>query len=421
MDKGNFMEKALLVVPHNSRKDEWDIEDTRSELKSLVISVGVEVLDLMVCPLREINSSYYIGKGKANEISERAKALDAGVVIFNCELSPAQQRGLEDILEAKVIDRTQLILDVFARRAKSNEGKIQVELAQLNYLLPRLTGKGIELSRLGGGIGTRGPGEQKLEIDRRRIKEKISRLKSGLDVLRERRDNLRIQRRRHSLPLISLVGYTNAGKSSLLNALTKSDVEVDNRLFSTLDAVTRKLSLPNNQDVLLTDTVGFLHNLPHGLIESFKATLEEVEGADLLIHVIDISTHLLDEKFKSVNRVLQELGTDQKPVINVLNKTDQASSKKFIKRMSDEFPDSAALSCLTGEGLDNLRDLIMKKLDYLNTTIKLFIPFSRMDIVSEISANGDIFEKEFTEKGVNVSARLPKIIADKLKNKLTEK
>ncbi|MDD5773164.1 MAG: GTPase HflX [bacterium] len=415
------MEKALLVVPHNSRKDEWDIEDTRSELKSLVISVGVEVLDLMVCPLREINSSYYIGKGKANEISERAKALDAGVVIFNCELSPAQQRGLEDILEAKVIDRTQLILDVFARRAKSNEGKIQVELAQLNYLLPRLTGKGIELSRLGGGIGTRGPGEQKLEIDRRRIKEKISRLKSGLDVLRERRDNLRIQRRRHSLPLISLVGYTNAGKSSLLNALTKSDVEVDNRLFSTLDAVTRKLSLPNNQDVLLTDTVGFLHNLPHGLIESFKATLEEVEGADLLIHVIDISTHLLDEKFKSVNRVLQELGTDQKPVINVLNKTDQASSKKFIKRMSDEFPDSAALSCLTGEGLDNLRDLIMKKLDYLNTTIKLFIPFSRMDIVSEISANGDIFEKEFTEKGVNVSARLPKIIADKLKNKLTEK
>jgi GTP-binding protein HflX len=188
-----------------------------------------------------------------------------------------------------------------------------------------------------------------------------------------------------------------------------------------LDAVTRKLPLPNNQDVLLTDTVGFLHDLPHGLIESFKATLEEVQGADLLIHVIDISTHLLDEKFKSVNRVLQELGTDQKPVINVLNKIDQASSKKFIERMGDEFPDSVAVSCLTGEGLDNLRDLIVRKLDHLNSTIKLFIPFSRMDIVSEISACGEVLGKEFTEKGVNIKARLPKIIADKLKNKLTEK
>lgn len=411
------MEKAFLVIPYQSRKAEWDIEDTRSELRSLVVSAGAEVLDLMVCSIKEINSSYYIGKGKAYEISERVKALGAGVVIFNCELTPAQQRELEDIVEVKVIDRTQLILDVFARRAKSNEGKIQVELAQLNYLLPRLSGKGVELSRLGGGIGTRGPGEQKLEIDRRRIKEKISRLKSGLGILRDRRDHLRIRRRRHSLPLISLVGYTNAGKSSLLNALTKSDVEVDNRLFSTLDAVTRKLPLPNNQDVLLTDTVGFLHDLPHSLIESFKATLEEVQGADLLIHVIDISTHLLDEKFKSVNRVLQELCTDRKPVINVLNKADLASSKKFVKRMEEEFPDSAAVSCLTGEGLDHLRDLIIKKLDHLSIAIKIFVPFSRMDIASEISAHGEILEKEFTDKGVNISARLPKIIADRIVNR----
>lgn len=412
------MEKALLVIPHINKKDEWNIEDIKEELKSLVLSVGGEVLELMVCRLKEINASYYIGKGKVYEISGRINALSADVVIFDCDLSPAQQREIENIVEVKVIDRTQLILDVFARRAKSNEGKIQVELAQLNYLLPRLSGKGIELSRLGGGIGTRGPGEQKLEIDRRRIKEKISRLKADLDILRGRRDNLRIQRRRHSLPLISLVGYTNAGKSSLLNALTRSNVEADKRLFCTLDAVTRKLPLSNHQNVLLTDTVGFLHNLPHGLIESFKATLEEVQGADLLIHVIDVSTHLLDEKFKSVNRVLQELGADRKPVINVLNKIDQASSKKFIKRMEDEFPDSAAVSCLTGEGLDNLMDLIMRKLDYLNTTIKLFIPFSRMDIVSEISANGDVLEKEFTEDGVNIKARLPKIMADRLKSKL---
>ncbi|MFH1287199.1 MAG: GTPase HflX [bacterium] len=408
------MKKALLVIPHSNEKDGWDIEDTKSELESLVISVGVAVLDLMVCPLKEINVSYYIGKGKVYEISEKVKALEADVVIFDCDLSPAQQRELENIIEAKVIDRTQLILDVFARRAKSNEGKIQVELAQLSYLLPRLSGKGISLSRLGGGIGTSGPGEQKLEIDRRRIKEKISRLKSNLDVLRCRRDNLRIQRRRHSLPLVSLVGYTNAGKSSLLNVVAKSNVKVDNRLFCTLDAVTRKLSLPNNQDVLLTDTVGFLHKLPHDLIESFKATLEEVQGADLLIHVIDVSTHLLNEKFKSVNEILRELGADKKPVINVLNKIDQAQSRKCIEKIKGEFPNSATISCLTGEGLDNLMNLLIKKLNYLSTTIKLFIPFNRMDIVNEISEHGEILEKEFTEKGIDVRARIPKYMTDKI-------
>lgn len=402
----------MLVVPHSGKKDEWDIEDAVSELKLLVVSVGVKVLDLMVCPLKEINASYYIGKGKVYEISERVKALEADVVIFDCDLSPAQQREIEDIAGIKVIDRTQLILDVFARRAKSNEGKIQVELAQLSYLLPRLSGKGISLSRLGGGIGTSGPGEQKLEIDRRRIKEKISRLKSDLDILRRRRDNLRVQRRRHSLPLISLVGYTNAGKSSLLNALTKSDVKVDDRLFCTLDAVTRKLPLPNNQDVLLTDTVGFLHNLPHDLIESFKATLEEVQEADILVHVIDVSCYLLNEKVESVNMVLKELGADKKPIINVLNKVDQAP-RGFVKTIEDKFPDTAAVSCKTGEGLDNLMNLFVEKLGYLNAEVELFVPFSRMDIVSEISLHGEVLKKEFTENGVSIKARVPKFMVDK--------
>lgn len=356
------MEKALLVVPHSGRKGEWDIEDVKSELKSLVISVGVGVLDVVVCPLKEINASYYIGKGKVYEIGEMVGTLGADVVIFDCDLSPAQQREIENIVKIKVIDRTQLILDVFARRAKSNEGKIQVELAQLSYLLPRLSGKGIELSRLGGGIGTRGPGEQKLEIDRRRIKEKISRLKSRLDVLRRRRDSLRIQRRRRSLPLVSIVGYTNAGKSSLLNVLTKSDVEVDNRLFCTLDAVTRRLVLPNGRVVLLTDTVGFLHNLPHDLIESFKATLEEVQGADILIHVIDVSSCLLDEKIESVSNVLRELGADKKPLINVLNKVDQAPSRRFVETIKERLPDSVVVSCKMGEGLDSLMNLLIQKL-----------------------------------------------------------
>lgn len=347
-----------MVVPHSDRRGEWDIEDAKSELKSLAVSVGIGVLDVVVCHLKEINASYYIGKGKVYEIGEMARAFEANVVIFDCDLSPAQQREIEDVVKTKVIDRTQLILGVFAKRAKSNEGKIQVELAQLSYLLPRLSGKGIYLSRLGGGIGTSGPGEQKLEIDRRRIKEKISRLKSKLDILRRRRDSLRIQRRRHSLPLVSIVGYTNAGKSSLLNALTKSDVEVDDRLFCTLDAVTRRLLLPNNQVVLLTDTVGFLHNLPHDLIESFKATLEEVQGADLLIHVIDVSSHLLDEKIESVAKVLRELGVDKKPIINVLNKVDQAPSRRFVGTIGERLPDSVVVSCKIGEGLDSLVNLL---------------------------------------------------------------
>lgn len=351
------MEKALLVVPYNS-KNNWGLEDIKDELKSLVSSSGVVPLDFVVCPVREISPVYFIGKGKVYEIKDKVKNISADVVVFNSDLTSGQQLELEDIIEAKVIDRTQLILDIFAQRAKSNEGKVQVELAQLRYLLPRLKGKGTELSRLGGGIGTRGPGEQKLEIDRRRIKEKISRLKSTLENLCRHRDNLRRHRRRISMPLISIIGYTNAGKSSLLNALTRSNVQVENRLFSTLDAVTRRLYLPNHQEVLLTDTVGFIHNLPHDLVESFKATLEEVKEADFLIHVIDVSSHLIEEKSKSVFKVLEELNVQKKPIITVLNKIDLVPSVSFIERLKREFSNSAAVSVLNGAGLDDLKELI---------------------------------------------------------------
>ncbi|MBI4651584.1 GTPase HflX [Candidatus Desantisbacteria bacterium] len=409
------MEKALLVIPYGYKRHDWDLEDIISELEDLVQSAGIDIQEKTICRIKEINAFYYIGKGKAFEIKEKAHDKHVDVVIFNSDLTPGQQRTCEEIIGVKVIDRTQLILDIFAQRAKSNEGKIQVELAQLNYILPRLTGSAKYLSRLAGGIGTRGPGEQKLEIDRRRIKEKISKLKTDLEILKRQRKSLRIQRKRNDLPLLSLVGYTNSGKSSLLNKLTGSEAIVENRLFSTLDALTRRLALPNHQKILLTDTVGFLHNLPHNLIESFKSTLEEAQEADLLLHVVDASSHLLLEKIKDVNKVLKELKLEEKPVLMILNKIDKPGARKNAKKMELEFPDSIMVSALSGYGLNKLKDLLEKKLKYFTKTIEILIPFNQMNILDMISREGEVLEREYIETGVKLKARIPTHLANNLK------
>lgn len=302
----------------------------------------------------------YIGPGKTEEVGLLAESLDANLVILDDDLSASQQHNLEDALERKVIDRTALILDIFAQHAHSSEGKLQVELAQLNYLLPRLTGRGVELSRLGGGIGTRGPGETKLEVDRRRIRHRIANLKRELKHVAQNRAIQRKRREKSGVFSISLVGYTNTGKSTLLNALTDAQVLVEDKLFATLDSTTRRLLLPNHQPIVLSDTVGFIHKLPHQLVAAFRSTLEEVRKADLLLHVIDASHPQMREQMRAVDGVLGEIGVVGEPAINVFNKQDllDGQTKESLRT---QYPDGVLVSAQTGEGLEDLIREIEKR------------------------------------------------------------
>ncbi|HCP90671.1 MAG TPA: GTPase HflX, partial [Spartobacteria bacterium] len=315
-------ERALLIGLEKEGVSKWDLRDSMEELAELASSAGAEVVDTVTQKLRKPTAPYYIGKGKAEWIKDSLQDRQVTSVIFNDELSPAQGRNLENLLARKVLDRTQLILDIFAQRARSREGRLQIELAQLQYLLPRLTRMWHHLSRQTGGIGTRGPGETQLEVDRRRVQERIARLERELEAVRKTRAVQRQGRKRHQWPVAAVVGYTNAGKSTLLNLLTGADVVATDRLFATLDPTTRSLVLPNKQRVLLTDTVGFLRKLPHTLIESFKATLEEVSEADLLIHIVDLSHPRVDEQMQAVDNVIKELDAFGKQTLIVFNKID---------------------------------------------------------------------------------------------------
>ena len=414
------MEKALLVTTEffdNDYKDTWKLNDINFELKELVKSAGISVVDLLECFKDRTTAAYYIGKGKAEEIGAIRADKGANVVIFGNDLSSTQQQNLEDIVGVKVIDRTQLILDIFAHRAHSMEGKVQVELAQLQYLLPRLKGKGIMLSRLGGGIGTRGPGEQKLEMDRRRIRDKIAGLKDELKNIHLRREGLRRKRHESELTIISLIGYTNAGKSTLLNALTHSDVIAEDRLFSTLDPTARRFILPNNQKVVFVDTVGFLHNLPHHLIEAFKATLEEVVEADILIHVLDASSPIVRELSDAVHEVLEELGASDKPVIIALNKIDKIEDKSEIERLKKDFDNAIPISALNKENLEELVERISMMLFASLVYAKALIPQSEGKLLSQIYKEASIIRKEFRPEGVYIEADM----APRLKNILDKK
>ncbi|MBU1147192.1 MAG: GTPase HflX, partial [Candidatus Omnitrophica bacterium] len=337
-----------------------------------------------------------------------SKKKSAKSVIFNNDLAPTQLRNLEKGLDGvKVIDRTQLILDIFSQHARSMEGKVQVELAQLEYLLPRLTGKGIELSRLGGGIGTRGPGEKILEYDRRRIGDRIAKLKKELKDLEKRRGALRKRRKDAMLATISIVGYTNAGKTTLLNRLTNSRKLTADKLFSTLDPIARSYVLPNNLKILFSDTVGFLYKLPHHLIESFKATLEEVKEADLLIHVLDCSNPRVQELDEAVYDVLKELGAEGKTIINVLNKVDLVENSHHLNRLKREFKNVVAVSALNGQDIDLLIDEISRLLSGLVTKIKIDIPNDRMDAVSLIYEHGKVHKREDKPASIYIEAVIP--------------
>jgi GTP-binding protein HflX len=356
-------EKAIAVGLELPGTQWWETEDSINELAELASTAGAEVVVKVIQRRNKPDPAYYIGKGKAEELAVLAITPHADVIIFDDELSPAQQRNLENILQRKVIDRTWLILDIFAARAASKEGKIQVELAQLYYLLPRLVGKGTSLSRLGGGIGTRGPGETKLEVDRRRIRKRISVLRKELEEIAKRRGLQRSTRSKSGLPLVSLVGYTNAGKSTLFNALTNSEVFVEDKLFATLDPTIRRRYLPSGKFILLADTVGFIRKLPHELIAAFRATLEEAANSDLLIHVVDASHPGKDEHCEAVEEVLNTLGISDKPIITCLNKIDLIPGSMERERIRLDHPGAVLVSAETGEGLDELLHAISNILE----------------------------------------------------------
>lgn len=410
------MERALLVtVKVNHDRDTWDVVEREKELSDLSASAGARIIEQQACRIEKPTPDFYIGEGKAAEVADLAALEKIDIVIFNNDLSGTQKRNLEKLIGVKVIDRTQLILDIFSRRAKSPEGKAQVELAQLEYLLPRLVGRGQEFSRLGGGIGTRGPGEQKLEEDRRRIRDRIIKLKSELKSLRTRRKVLRDRRNEVSLPTVVFVGYTSAGKSTLFNALSGEEQVVSKKLFTTLDPLSRAVLLPNKQKVILSDTVGFIKHLPHNLVEAFKATLEDVSDADLLVHVLDASSPGAYDIYAAVCSVLDELGAANKEVLMAYNKIDLLSDRQYLDKILRMLPEGVCISALNKENLDVLLKKIEERLAYHRIDVALRLPLGRMEIVDLLYREGEVKDIAYTQEDIRVKATLPALIAEKLK------
>ncbi len=408
-------ERALLIGLEMPDDSKWDHAESLEELGELVKSAGGEVVETAIQRRAKPTAAYYIGPGKANELATTCKQNNIGTVIFNVELSPAQSRNLEKVFERKILDRTQLILDIFAQRAKSKDGKLQIELAQLQYLLPRLTGMWTHLSRQSGGIGTRGPGETQLEVDRRRVTEKIARLSRELDEVRQQRTVQRQGRMRQHWPIVSFVGYTNAGKSTLLNKMTNAEVYAADKLFATLDPTTRQFVLPNKQKLLLTDTVGFLKQLPHHLIESFKATLEEVAEADLLLHVVDLSHPLYEQQMEAVKTVLEELHAWGKQMIIVFNKIDKVANPALVEQVLHHYPNSVAISAVTGEGMDQLFSEIEQQVKSWRQKVKLKLPNHMTALVAELHRFGRVLDISYRGNTITLTAHVPPQLQGKIK------
>ncbi|BAF60301.1 GTPase [Pelotomaculum thermopropionicum SI] len=412
----NGREKAVLVGVELPGDETWQSAYSMQELARLADTAGADAVHQFIQKRDRPDPATLLGRGKASEIAALCRNSGAGLVIFDRELTPAQARNLEEITGAKVIDRTQLILDIFARRARTREGRLQVELAQLSYLLPRLTGLGGQLSRLGGGIGTRGPGETKLEMDRRRVRRRIAALKKEIKEVRERRDLLRRNRKEVPFPLVAIVGYTNAGKSTLLKKLTGADVLVEDKLFATLDPVTRRVVLPDNETILLTDTVGFIQNLPHHLVAAFRATLEEVMEADLLLHVVDASHPYMEEQIGAVNEVLASLGAAGKPLVMVYNKADLLPDAKFFREKSS--PPAVAVSALKGWGMEDLLAAIARALPGRRIKASFFIPYRKSGLLPVLHEKGRVLREEHGNGGITVEAEIDAVWARRVEAKL---
>ena len=405
IDLSVVRQRALLVGTGFGARSVEAAEESLVELSLLTETAGAEPVHVTLQRRTTPDPATYVGKGKAQELRELSEALDIDVVVFDDELSPAQQRNLEAMFERDVVDRVALILDIFAQHATSQEGMVQVELAQLRYRLPRLRGRGLQLSQQGAGIGTRGPGETQLEVDRRRILRRIQQLERDLKTLAQTRDTQRKARVRRGLARIALVGYTNAGKSTLLNRLTHSDALVENQLFSTLDPTTRRLHLPGGEMVLLSDTVGFVQRLPHQLVEAFRSTLEEVVEADLLLHVVDAGRPEVDERIAAVRAVLAEIGAGNRPELMVWNKRDLATASD-IDHLLAGVRGSVAVSGATGEGIDQLPTAIAERLRALDRVVELVVPYERGDVLAALHRVGEVLVEVHDDGGTRVRARL---------------
>ena len=402
-------ERVFLIGVELKSRNGSELQDSLEELSELAATAGGLVIGEGTQKMAAPCAATFIGKGKADEFALHCSRADVDTVVFDDELSPGQSRNLEKIFNCKVLDRTSLILDIFAQRARTREGKLQIELAQLQYLLPRLTRFWGHLSRQKGGIGMRGgEGETQLETDRRRVQDRIARITRDREVVRRQRSTQRSARQRNHWALASIVGYTNAGKSTLLNTLTGTQVLAEDKLFATLDPTTRRLRLPTNQSVLLTDTVGFIRKLPHGLVEAFKATLEEVVQTDLLLHVVDVSHPQAEEQIRSVDAVLKELGADGKPTLMVFNKIDQLNGNRdVLTRFLERHPHGVAISASDGEGVPALLSELGSQLRPVREFLELAVPHERSGVIARLHVVGQVVERNYEGETARFKARIP--------------
>ena len=405
VDLDVLRQRALLVGTGIGARNTEAAESSLDELARLTDTAGADPVEFVLQRRDVPDPATYIGSGKAKELQELADALDIDLVVFDDELTPAQQRNLERLFKVDVVDRVALILDIFAQHARSQEGMVQVELAQLRYRLPRLRGRGNQLSQQGAGIGTRGPGETQLEVDRRRILSRVAKLERDLERLGRHRATQRKSRRRRGIATVALVGYTNAGKSTLLNRLTTADVLVEDRLFSTLDATTRRLRLAGGETVLVSDTVGFVQRLPHQLVESFQSTLEEVTDADLLLHLVDAASPDAPRQIHAVRAVLAEIGADMVPELLVLNQADRASPGD-VKALLLAHPEAVVVSAMTGDGVNVLLGTMTARLRALAPIVELSVPYERGDVIAALHREGEVLVEVHAEGGTRVRARL---------------
>lgn len=404
------IKEKFILVGVETGKDR--MEESLTELEELLETAGGETVGRVIQNLESINKATYVGKGKVDEIRELAEELGADGIVCDDELSPAQLSNLKDELDIKVLDRTLVILDIFAAHAQTSEGKLQVEMAQLKYRSSRLTGLGKNLSRLGGGIGTRGPGESKLESDRRAIRERVSQLRSEIEKVESSRETLRKHRMSDGIPVIAIVGYTNAGKSTFLNKITDAGILAEDKLFATLDPTTRNLKIPDGEEVLFTDTVGFISKLPHNLVDAFKSTLEEAKYADLILHVADASNPEVDEQMKVVYRTLEELKVTGKPVVTFLNKQDKLEEERIIKDIKADAIVKG--SAKTGEGIDELLSKITEILREGKVLIDTVLSYADTSKISVIRKKGQLLSEEYEGEGIKVKAYVPKAVAGQL-------